>query len=458
MELFESYQDPKKMRGLLQDHLPEFSNGNLMITYCEIDYLLLKKSFKADFQHKASLGVGYVLNVTEPSTQKHGQLKLYGKAYLGGRSEKIFNNLPQVPLSPPPFGKPLVHLPDLDMIIWAFPNDPQLEHLPELMDLKKVQTYLSDQNGWGLDFHSDKQVRVLSATMVRYKPELRCTIRYELEWDTPLTPKPFAIYAKTFSNEHCQVIYERAKYFAQQSVNGSGEFLVAKPLGLQETMNTIWQDAVSGRSLLEIINQSNYHDLLTAVAKGLAQFHKSHLSISRTMSHKDRLAEARKRLAKIYQSFPERQDSLKSFLAELEERTTEFSSSPETVIHGDFHIEQLLLSDGKLVLFDFDDLALGDPLQDVADFMAQLHFYEYEASFANHMSMDFWHAYADHVAWDVSPERLDWHMRIQFIRKACREFLQQQPHTTNRMEHFLTLAREGIFGETYWSGKLSLTT
>ena len=456
MELFESFQDPNKMRGLLQDHLPEFSNGNLTISSCEIDYLLLKKSFKEDFQHKSSLGVGYILNVTEPSTQRHGQLKLYGKAYLGGRSERIFNNLPPVSLATPLFGEPLVHLPDLGMIIWAFPNDPKLLHLPSLLDLKKVQEYLPFSNFFVSDLRSSKNLKVLSATVVRYKPELRCTIRYDLEWETRPTPKPFAIYAKTFSDEQSKAIYERAEYFEEQSLNGSGKFIVAKPLGLHEGMNTVWQDAVSGRSLLESINQTNFHDLLTAVAQGLAHFHKSHLAISRKMSHQDRLAEARKRLAKIYQALPDRQDSLQSFLVRLEEWATDFPPSPKTLIHGDFHMEQLLISDGKIVLFDFDDLALGDPLQDVADFIAQLHFYEYDPEFIKHMSIAFWRSYADHVDWDVSPDRLDWHMRIQFIRKACREFLQQQPRTTNRMEHFLTLAREGAFGEIHCSDELSL--
>ncbi len=458
MELFESFQDSNKMRGLLQDHLPEFSNGNLTISSCEIDYLLLKKSFKEDFHHKTSLGVGYILDVTEPSTQKHGQLKLYGKAYLGGRSERVFNNLSPVSLASPLFGKPLVHLPELDMIVWAFPNDPRLRYLPNLMDLNKVHEHLLSQNYFVSDLGPSNNIKVLKATVVRYKPELRCTIRYDLEWETDAAPKTFSIFGKTFSDEHCKTIYQRAEYFWEQSLNNSGEFSVAKPLGLTDEINTVWQTAVSGQPLIEIINQTNFHDLLNLVAKGLALLHKSNLAVNTNSRHDHRLEEIRKRLAKIYKTFPEYQGSLHSFFVKLEEWATEFPPSPETLIHGDFHIEQLLIADGKIVLFDFDDFALGDPLQDVADFMAQLHFYEFDPDLVKNMSNTFWRSYADYVEWEVSTERLDWHMRIQFVRKACREFLQQQPSASNGMEYYLTLARKGVFGETHCSDELSLTT
>lgn len=448
MEPFESFQDPNKMRGLLQDHLPEFSSGNLLISSCEIDYLLLKKSFKEDFQHKAVLGVGCELQVTDRFTQRHGRLKLYGKAYLGGRSEKIFKSLPPVPLSPPSFGEPLVHLPDLDMIIWAFPNDPELRHLPKLLDLKAAQEHIPYQACLGQELCSSENLKVLSATMVRYKPELRCTIRYDLEGETRNTPKVFSIFAKTFADDQSATIYQRAEYFWEQSLNNSGEFFVAKPLGLSEGINTVWQTAVSGRPLIEIINQANFQEILNSVAKGLALFHKSTLAINTKSRLDDRLEEVRKRLAKIYQTFPECRDSLQSLLVTLETWATEFSPFQETLIHGDFHLEQLHMADGQIVLFDFDDLALGDPLQDVADFMAQLHFYTFDPDLVKHMAVSFVQSYTEYVDWEVPRERLDWHMRIQYIRKACREFLQQQPSSANRMEYFLTLAREGIFGET----------
>lgn len=448
MDPFEIFQDPDKMRGLLQDHLPGFSSGSLIISSCAIDYLLFKRSYKEGFQHKAALGVGYVLHVTNRFTQRHGQLKLYGKAHLGGRSERIFKKLPPVPLSPPSFGEPLVHLPDLDMIIWAFPNDPQLWHLPELMDLKKAQEHFPYQACLGQEFYSSDNIRVLSATIVRYKPELRCTIRYDLESETRNNPQPFSIFAKTFADDQSTTIYQRAEYFWEQSLNNSGEFSVAKPLGLSEGISTVWQTAVSGRPLIEIINQANFQDILNLVAKGLALFHKSSLAINTKSRLDDRLEEARKRLAKIYQTFPECRDSLQSLLVTLEIWATEFPPFQETLIHGDFHLEQLHLADRKIVLFDFDDLALGDPLQDIADFMAQLHFYTFDPDLVKHMAVSFVQSYTEYVEWEVPTERLDWHMRIQFIRKACREFLQQQPSSANRMEYFFTLAREGIFGET----------
>ncbi|MDH5773748.1 MAG: aminoglycoside phosphotransferase family protein [Nitrospirota bacterium] len=458
MEPFQFIRDPYRMKEVLQSRLPDFSNGNLLISSCEIEHLLFKKSFKEGFQRKASLGVGYILEVFEPSTQKQGQLKLYGKAYLDGRSQKIFDSLPARVLTPPLFGEPLVHLPEWDLILWAFPNDPQLWHLPSLVDRQHVQDLLPFQQDSGIDTFSSHTLSVLGVHVVRYKPELRCTLRYDLLVHTPSSSRPITIYAKAFPDGQCEGIYERTQFFAEQALKHPDGFFVPKPLGLNSAINTIWQPSVPGRSLLEVLNPTTFHNLMTLVGKGLARFHMSPLSMPRKMSVPNQLQEARKRLGKIYRHCPERQDSLETCLATLEERAACFPSIRETVIHGDFHAEQLLVSEDRIALFDFDDLAFGDPLQDVADFMAQLHFYDYTPDCIQDMSMAFCRAYANHVSWEVSPERLDWHMRIHFMRKACREFLQPPSPDLQRMEYFLTLACEGSLREIHCSTTFSLAT
>ncbi len=43
------------------------------------------------------------------------------------------------------------------------------------------------------------------------------------------------------------------------------------------------------------------------------------------------------------------------------------------VIHGDFHAKQVICSGEALSLIDFDQLAIGDPYQDVGNFVANLH-------------------------------------------------------------------------------------
>ncbi len=443
MTRFQSFQDAQTMRGLFQDHLPGFSDGRLRIASCKIDYLLMKQSFKEGFQHKTFLGIGYLLQISDMSAHRQQPLKLYGRAYMGGHSKKVFTKLPPTPLTSPAFGKPLVHLPNLDMIIWAFPNDPKLHHLPKLLDIQTVENTLPlpMERKSALDW--SQKNRGIRPNLVRYKPESRCTIRYDLRENPRSTSPAHAIYAKTFANECGTSVFHRNEYFWSQSLANSRGFTVAKPLGLTKEINTVWQDGIYGYPLRRMINRTNFHDLLTIVGKNLAVFHKSRLMMERTVSHKDRVIEARKQSAKIYQVFPEHKKSLCSFLLELEEQVTDFSSAPTSVIHGDFHLEQLMLSKHRIVLCDFDDVAQGDPLQDVADFLAQLYFYDYAVDFIAPMTRSFCLAYARHVDWEMSPDRVRWHMQIQLIRKACRELLQLQPGWNRRMEHYLTLARQG---------------
>ena len=90
----------------------------------------------------------------------------------------------------------------------------------------------------------------------------------------------------------------------------------------------------------------------------------------------------------------------------------------EGLVHGDFLLKQLVVHKDRLGILDFDNLSVGDPTQDLANFLVDLHFESMSASQIDAISSLFLHSYRTTVAWVVSPARLKWHVTAQFLRSA----------------------------------------
>lgn len=441
MKEFELFTDPDRMRVLFQQQLSEFSQGHLIITDCRIGYTLYKTYQRTSAWSKSSLSVCYHLEVQDTLTQRSGAQTLYAKAFLGNRSRTEFQKIRTASIVPPRYGQGVVHLPELDMIIWAFPNDPMLLHLPECMGPQAVKRYLPYDNlPPGLDKPED--ITSMTEEVVHYRPEARCTTRYRLEWGPVDGPKGLVLFGKTFKDDQGKEIYQRMNILWNMSSRDPENFMVAQPLSYNEEIKTVWQLGLQGDPLAEVIDQTNYRHLLRAVANGLASLHKSDLFSATKITAGDHLREIKKKIAKLIHAFPRFREPLQSIEQGLEQSMTQWAPVPDRIIHADFSVQQLLVCEEKIALFDFDEFAIGDPAQDIANFIVDLYFRPFDRNLVKLMATTLFHAYERQVDWIIPAEGLHWHIRIQFITKAYRFYIQQKPGLEKEIEEIILLAQK----------------
>ena len=110
---------------------------------------------------------------------------------------------------------------------------------------------------------------------------------------------------------------------------------------------------------------------------------------------------------------PEHEAIVAALRACIESGAQASVETPRVPIHGDFQVEQLLVRDGRLTAVDFDDLAQGDPLQDVAEFVASLRYLEISAGRPRgelaRAAAAFCARYAGEVPWHCDPGRIAWY-------------------------------------------------
>ena len=251
MDEFQSYTDPDMMKTILQQDLPEFRDGKLVIHQCVVERAHYKHVLKAQSRRGSVLSVVYRLDVSTQDAREQGTQRLYAKAYLGGRSHKKFRQAQSAPAYRPRFGAPLAHLPKRDMIVWAFPNDPGLPQLPDLMDSHRVKPHFPyDKLSAHLDGPDD--LAEVNVNLIRYRPPNRATIRYDLQ-PASANAQPLAIFGKTLSDRTGETVYPILEHLWDHSLTAPDCFRVGEPLGYREAVKTLWQSALPGVPLVDIL-------------------------------------------------------------------------------------------------------------------------------------------------------------------------------------------------------------
>jgi len=270
---------------------------------------------------------------------------------------------------------------EIGMLLWRLPRDPGLPQLAAL-----------------LDGHTE---------LVRYRPEERATLRRG------------GRYAKTFHGAEGAELVQRFSHFGRSSEH----FEVATPIGYDAATRTFWQERVDAAALADIVTAQNCAEMMARLAQALATLHATEPRFGPRRSNAALAVAALKRGAKIGRCMPELDTAARRVADAI---AGYVPPEPAAVqIHGDFHLDQLRIRDERLVLFDLDELAIGDPLEDLASFVVKCPLRD--AALARNACEALIEAYARACAEHFDQERLAWHLAVQWLHKASRAYVWQRP-------------------------------
>lgn len=438
--VFQRFTTSANAVDILRSCVSDLSTGPFEIQDCVILDAKLKTYLKPASKHKSTLSACYRLTLREGVTGSTSHRILYAKAFLGGQSRETFQRLTQSGMSDPDFQDAVRFVPEHDLILWKFPHDPALPLLRYVVDLPTVEHYLPMDGLRQIGLQGTP--RVLMRHLVNYRPEIRCTNRYTL-YDTT-QGRTDELFGKTFGDSQGRSLHEHLQFFWDRSLADPEAMAVAQPLGYSAAINTVWQRGVPGKPLFHLFNRSNYKHYIAAVAKGLASLHTSPVTGLATHLLADHFAEIRKKLTKLSDAFPSCSDILKTIAHDIEQTAPAPSTIPFCPIHWDFHIDQLLADQGKLVFCDLDELIVGDPIQDLANFIVDLRLRLADPEFIRLIATELCHHYQKLVPWEVSAERLAWHIRLQLVNKAYRHYLRFSPGFEDVVEDVMRMTQRGL--------------
>ena len=211
----EACLEPEAVRRLLQQALPDVAAGRVTIECLRVTNARRNASRR---RNPNPLTLRYELDVHDTTTGAVGTRQYYGKVFRDGASARAVH------------GTPALHLPQLDMLLWAWPADPGLPQLPNLLDLRETRRW------WGEPAHK--------VCALRYEPEQRATLRYTR---VMRGMAPEHLFVKTFNDGRGEAIHRRFAHFWDLARHDTRAPQVARPLGYCAATRAFWRRGPSAR-------------------------------------------------------------------------------------------------------------------------------------------------------------------------------------------------------------------
>lgn len=409
--------DPEAMKERLQEQI--FSSvqerERFRIRACKIPQIRYKP--------ESSCLVTYRLDIKDMTTRKTGEHVLCGLAYPEGRSQSQWEKARGRAVVQPRFGKPVVYLPDLEMVLWSFPNDHKLRGLPYMTDLPTLRREVMPEviaNIFGSDWH----IRHIAHAVIRYKIGHTCIVQVRLQLQHGSTGKKQSavLYGKTYDNEDGAETYRNMCRLWEGEASTRGQLVIAQPVAYQAESKSLWVTALAGKPLSAYtMTQPKFLALLEQAAVTVSALHQSPVSCSGTITTTGLVAALQDAETTIGRAIPSFSDALQRIVSNLSLQSQRFGARPLATLHHDLHLKNMYVRSGKVALIDLDNLCLGDPLYDIGRFIASIHtcglVQNVPERRVKQINDVFVCAYRSNVPWDVPQQLVDWHVTAALIVK-----------------------------------------
>lgn len=421
----DAFTDPAVLRPLLQSRLPGYAEGQLRIEDLQVDHVRRSTSRS---RQPVRLSLQIVLHVIEPASGRRGAQWLVGQVRRPGAAAPV----PPRRLATPDFGTAHTFLSDLALALWALPNDPGLPQLPRLMDAARAARRL--QRG-GLAAPGAP----VTVELLRHVPGSRAALRYCIS-GTPDGPAR-TVYAKTIADDRSDGLHRRFQHFWLLSARDAQAPRVAQPLGHDPLTRTLWQAEAQGEPLARAGTAVTAQQ--ACVARALARVHAAPLALADAAPPHDvaqaldTLQHRMRKLARIDTSLA---DAAAPLAEALHTHVGRAVAPRLQLIHGDCHAGQFWADGDRVCLFDLDECAPGDPMEDLAAYVVRLP----SAGLPPSAEAGFLQAYAQAAPQAFCPRRLAWHAALQAVMQLTRSFVFQRPGWREALPQRLFAARSRV--------------
>jgi len=252
-----------------------------------------------------------------------------------------------------------------------FPNDsevPGLRHVYRRHRLRQALTEILDDRPPELWTVEKRRIRL---GLLAYKPGRRAVYRV----DVPITERASSkcvfhtFHMKVENRGTCERSY-RNLVAIHGAVPPGACWSVPAPRGRVESRSMIVTEWVDGQPLASRIDDpGRARQVFRATGRALGELHAVEAGLRPLPASGDRLSDLSMDLARM---LPDDARAIETLGERLSRAGAHDRDRTATTVHGDFHLDQVLLVGDRPVLVDFDRAGLGDGLDDIGSFCARL--------------------------------------------------------------------------------------
>ncbi len=400
--------DPESLTALLRD-------GAVPATWAVPDHLRLKAGVNAL--------VG--LRIETASGRQAGYVRTYADPAQAGRAAQKWHRM-QVDATMSGPGVRL--LPGGTSVLFLFPNDARVRRLRLLVGRpRRLARVLAD-----LEHFQQGHLRLGRTTfeVLRYKPERRLVACARLVVDEEPRALVFRLRADGAGSELSMIT---------RRLHAALGARVPRPLGLLFDGALVAEDVVPGAGLAAAVAADDADP--EAVAEVIAALHTSGITLPAQLEASDILGRALAGLDLLTTVDPSIAPALRELRSNLVAALP--PPRPSVSLHGDLHLDQVILAPSGPVVLDFERAATGPAGHDLGTLVAHL-----RAEGRDAFSAAFVDAYARIRGVDATD--LAFFVGCGLVQRAVLAFRSLLPEWQAAVPHLVELARQELAGRPRW--------
>ena len=269
-------------------------------------------------------------------------------------------------------GPSVSHLTGLDMVACWLPNDAKLTAPALLADhgamrrdvLPDVVAALTAGHGRLVD-HRTRLVQIV--------PELRVCARVDLHLrarrDAPVSTA--TVYAKADLERSGTATQAAMQALYDSPARAQGRLCMAQPLRWQADTGLHWQAAVAGRALQDSGAEVAPH-IAARVGGQLAALHATPVHGLEALSVATLAQQVQDSAALLARVEPAWRPQLQAVAAWLQGGLPALVGQPEATLHGDLHLNNILVDGSRLAFIDFDSVTAGPAVIELGGWVADV--------------------------------------------------------------------------------------
>ena len=341
------------------------SDQSIRLLFSEIRYVRYKPATNCIIGYRLK----YVLAGRTEEDSCYAYAKCYLKEDFANAKEKLEGMSDVGPMCP-------VSLPEINTIIYPVWCDKELEGVELAFSPRKMARPLRD----GLTEFPDTQWRLsdkkLRAEIVRYKPERRAVIKLDTRAKNRTTGEkiPLTVYARCYADDRGGTIGPLMTALSETGALLDQPVIVPSPISYILEKRVLLTRSIEGRPLSDCMSSGEAELFLTKSGAALSWIHSVKYEQLKPLSNSDYLHEVCATADSLSQIVPSQAALIKELKSALVKKLSPEIESSIGLIHGDFYSDQVLVSsvDRPVAVIDFDRVAYGDQLIDLANFCADL--------------------------------------------------------------------------------------
>lgn len=441
--------DPKAMELSFQASFQrEYPNHKLTVQNCKIYQVYHKPGKSCKITYRVS-----------GSDANQNPFTNWFFGIMSAKSSKYENLQEKHPAEWPGCGfwNPVSYWPEMNMILYAYPYDPKLPYLGQLLETDFVKKAIDDNiTGFGLEKSWKCKDVVIYA--LKYRFGKRAIIRYDAQLANEThQQKNITFFSKTYDTSGSRYVFEVLRQICDSPACNNGRLNIPSPIAHIDVANTLWQHEWKGENLSRVGRETGWlafleTGILSQIASLLAALHQVELKNSPLEpgpSPSAVLENVREEIIKILHFLPEKKTLLNQIIKSLECIAAEWDSNvPKTTIHGTFKLSQFLYRNNQLGLIDFDSIALGDPLYDVAEFLSSFEYLRIsdhiQTTVIKKYIQKFLTDYHKQALWTINRQRLAFYLVAFILGKIHSSLKKVQSDEIDKVSTAFTIIEEWL--------------